>query len=605
MLDNQERVVYVDLKAYLRILRRWLWFIILLAMLASGVNFIANRIQPPQYQASVTIQVGSAQYLQNPNTGLIQTSEQLADTYAVIVKKYPVLQATITKLQIKMPATELLRYFQVRVVPNTALLEITVTYPDAVMAADIANELGAELIASSPTDLALNQQGQIKTLQTEIADAQNVLDTARKDLSSVSAQINTSGNPVPVDLATRRNELISQINAAQANLAQLTTTLAALQKEGTANSLKFVENARIPEKPAGLPILSSTLITALAGAVIAFGLATLFEYLNDTIRSPAEMSAQVGIRQLGSVPPFGKRNVYTDKLITWLQPRSPVSEAYRMVRVGLIYAEKHKNASHRVYIVTSPSPGEGKTVTAANLAVMFSVTGMRVLLIDADIRRPNQHNIFGLNNVIGLSNALTSMGTRIQGAGLYNQVVKDALTGTQASREPQVIDPARKLSLLTSAVVQKTKVPGLDVITAGYSAANPAELLGAAQMQDFVEQLAASEDYDVVIFDTPPALTVSDSYTLANVANATVILVVEARKTRRGAAAHVIQEFAQLSIPIAGVVINRLNPRDVDNAYSYYYGYYGYGGSNNDSAPALKPDVQAVAVNTNDSPDLT
>lgn len=120
--------------------------------------------------------MGSAQYLQNPNTGLIQTSEQLADTYAVIVKKYPVLEATTNKLQLKIQPTALLSYFQVRVVPNTALLEITVTYPDPVIAADMANALGDELIANSPTVLALDQQAQIKTLQSEIANAQNVLE---------------------------------------------------------------------------------------------------------------------------------------------------------------------------------------------------------------------------------------------------------------------------------------------------------------------------------------------------------------------------------------------------------------------------------------------
>ncbi len=593
----------MDLRAYIRIFRRWLWLIILLALIAAGINFIVSRIQAPQYQAAVTIQVGSAQYLQNPNTGLIQTSEQLADTYAVIVKKYPVLEATTNKLQLKIQPTALLSYFQVRVVPNTALLEITVTYPDPVIAADMANALGDELIANSPTVLALDQQAQIKTLQSEIANAQNVLDIARKDLSDTNDKISKIQGTVPPELTTHDNDLVTQINAAQANFAQLSSTLANLQKEGSTNSLTFVEHARIPDKATGLPIVASSLIAALAGAAVAFGLAFLIEYLNDTIRNPAELSSQIGVNLLGSIAPFGKRNTYNGKLITWLQPRSPISEAYRALRVNLMYMEKDKDTHHRVYVVTSPSPAEGKTVTAANLAVTFSMTGMHVLLIDADMRRPNQHSMFGLNNLVGLSNALSSTGPLMPGVAATSKRSADkALSnGNQAHDSANDEEIKSRMALLTSALIQKTEIPGLDVVTSGLPPANPAELLGAIQMQEFVHHLSENEDYDVVIFDTPPVLSVSDSHILASVAHANVLLVVEAGKTRRGAAARAIQQMAALSIPLVGMIVNRLNPRDVDTSYGAYYGYYGYGYSNSSTPQEDRQTIRPVPIISRDA----
>src|SRR5260221_12826897 len=174
----------MELTAYIRILRRWFWLIGLTAIVTGSISFIVGRTQPAKYQASATIQVGSFLSLADPNTGLIQVGQQLAQNYAAIITTYPVLQATVTKLQLPFSADELEKLFQTRIIPNTSLLVVTVTYSDPVVVADIANELAQQLIVNSPTDLTTEQQDQIKLLRSEVASSQDQLKTARSMLTT-------------------------------------------------------------------------------------------------------------------------------------------------------------------------------------------------------------------------------------------------------------------------------------------------------------------------------------------------------------------------------------------------------------------------------------
>src|SRR5262245_23402577 len=155
----------MELTAYIRLVRRWFWLIALAAILAGSISFIVSRTQPPQYQSTTTIQVGSYLNLANPNTAMIQTGEQLAQTYAALAKTYPVLSSTVDKLNLPFSADQLGRMFQTRLISNTSLLSITVTYTDPVVAADIANELAQELIRNSATNLTKDQQQQLSILQ--------------------------------------------------------------------------------------------------------------------------------------------------------------------------------------------------------------------------------------------------------------------------------------------------------------------------------------------------------------------------------------------------------------------------------------------------------
>jgi succinoglycan biosynthesis transport protein ExoP len=554
---------------------------------AGSISFVVTRTQPTQYQASTTVQVGAYLNLANPSSGDFQTAAQLAETYAALMKTYSVLNAVITKLQLPFSTERLASLFQTQLVPGTSLMTITVTYTDPVVASDIANELATQLIASSPTNLTQGQQDQLNILQNEIDQAETELQNARSELKTIQNALNSQNTQEQAILTSRQTELTNQINTTQSSLSQMTATAASLQQQGNINSLRVVEPSRIPQSPVGSSVLTRTLLAAAAGALLAIGAAFVIEYFNDTLRSPSEVMPLMNVPLLGTVAPFGRKNTYKNKLITWTQPRSAIAEAYRALRVNILYRETQDDSSPacRLYAVTSGGPAEGKSVTTANLAVTFAIIGMRVLVIDADLRRPAQHYMFNLPNTTGLSNLWSN-----QPNGAVSAVRRSAQTVYLSSNGKRVED---EVSVLLDQLVQKTDVPGLDVITGGPTVANPAELLDTPEIRGLLEGIVSSQRYDAIFFDTPPSLVVSDTNIIANVAKTKMIIVIEAGRTRRASAARAVQQLAALSIPVLGVVMNRLNPRDLDAGYGqYYYSYTRYN-EQNAKVPAVVESNQS------------
>jgi protein-tyrosine kinase len=215
-------------------------------------------------------------------------------------------------------------------------------------------------------------------------------------------------------------------------------------------------------------------------------------------------------------------------IITHLDPRAPISEQYRTIRTNIQFSSVDE--SIRTLLITSSGPGEGKSTTVANLAIVFAQQGKRVLLIDADLRKPTVHYTFQLNNHIGLTNVLTKQST---------------------------ID----------ASVNKTDIDNLFVMSSGPIPPNPAELLGSKAMDEFLE--AALQQFDMVIFDTPPVLAVTDAQILANKCNGT-ILVVNSGKTEIEPAVKAKELLVSSNGKLLGVVLN--NKKVKDSQYYYYYG---------------------------------
>jgi len=182
----------------------------------------------------------------------------------------------------------------------------------------------------------------------------------------------------------------------------------------------------------------------------------------------------------------------------------------------------------------------------------MAMAGWRVLLVDADLRRPRVHEMFDIDNNVGLSTLLSVNPGDV------------ALQHGERSLAPSLDE-----------CIQDTEIPGLRVITSGHIPLNPTEVLGSASMQRWFQEFQQREDIDVVLFDTPPSLVVADSAVLASAIEVPIVLVVEARETRRGAAVMAKQQFEQLNVQVAGVVLNSVNPRD-RAGYGYGYGYYYY-----------------------------
>ena len=209
-------------------------------------------------------------------------------------------------------------------------------------------------------------------------------------------------------------------------------------------------------------------------------------------------------------------------------PKSSTAEQYRTIRTNIQFSSIDKEI--RTIMVTSASPAEGKSTTTANLAVVFAQQGKRVLLVDADLRKPTAHYTFGMNNVFGLTNVLT------------------------------------KQTELNEAIKQ-SKEDKLDILTSGPIPPNPAELLSSRAMEEFLKK--AKELYDVVIFDTPPVLAVTDAQVLANKCDGTV-LVVSSGKTEKESAQKTKELLTNAQTKILGVVLN--NKKMDSNDYYYYYG---------------------------------
>lgn len=520
---------------------------ILFGFVAAGLTFIVSIRRPPVYQAQATVSIGRYIEAPNPNSGDIRTGIDLAQTYAQIVTTFDVLQATIDTLNLAISPEALRTRITTRIITGTSLLVITVSYDDPVLAADLANTLAQQLIQQSPTNLTEEQQAQIAIINTQIQDLTTRAEQSRIQLAELNAQIDAEKDEaVRENLISQRNSTTDQLNVAQGTIANFTQTIANLQQR--TNALDIVERARIPASQSGSRIETSVIIGALVGAVLAFGVALLIEYLDDVIRTTEDATQTLAIPVMGAVVRFGKRNdKYEDMLLTNYPSMSPIAESYRTARTNMLFTS---NKEHNgVFMVTSANPQEGKTVTIANLAVIMAQAGLQVLLIDADLRRPKVHEVFNLDNNIGLTTLLFSDPKQLNG------------DGSQSDRLPESFHQC----------VKHTGIPKLRVITSGFIPSNPAEILGSEIMEHWINTFRASSEIDVVLIDAPPCLAATDGVLLAAKTGADVLLVVDCGKTRRGAAAKAKEQFTKLGIELRGVIVNRVNPRDEE--YSYY-GYY-------------------------------
>jgi protein-tyrosine kinase len=216
------------------------------------------------------------------------------------------------------------------------------------------------------------------------------------------------------------------------------------------------------------------------------------------------------------------------QLITIDSPRSPITEQYRTLRTNIEFSSVDQE--YKTILVTSSSPGEGKSTTIANLAVTFAQQNKKVLLVDTDLRKPTVHYTFNLKNIRGLTNVLT------------------------------------KQVLLTEAV-QPTQIEHLSILTCGPIPPNPAELLGSTSMSQFIED--AKTQFDVVLFDTPPILAVADAQILANKVDGS-ILVISSGNTDQDAAIKSKDLLESAKGKVLGAVLNKKKAND--SQYYYYYG---------------------------------
>ncbi|HVU12672.1 MAG TPA: polysaccharide biosynthesis tyrosine autokinase [Phototrophicaceae bacterium] len=542
----------MDISHLIRVLRSWLWLVLVAAFVGGGIAFILTSRQVPIYYAQTTISIGQAYQDPNPSQTQLYVGQDLVATYQHLVQTRDVLQGVIDQLKLDMTPNQLQTLISTSAISDTSLIQITVQYTDPILAADIANGVANQLIAHSPTNLTDAQQQQIDLANQQIQSLTQEITQERAQVAKIDAQLQATEDPsITQNLTSQRTVLVNQINQASATVAQFQATIATAQQQ--TNVVSVVDPAIIPVAPRSADAKTSTVFGVFLGAAAAIALVMALDYFDDKLRTVEVATQVLALPIVGAIPRFGKRgDSSADRLVTNYGSLSEVTEAYRRLRTNLVFMTDQDR--QKVLVVTSAGPGEGKSLTTSNLAATLAFAGMRVLLIDADMRRPMLHEMFGLENNIGLSTLLFVD-------------PENANVGSKRSRD----DDMKVLRTLDQCV-QATQVPNLKVITSGFIPSNPSEILGSMLMKRWIEAFRTASNIDVIIIDTPPTLMFADSSILGALVNATALLIVDSTKTRRKAAVQARDQLQQVGVDVKGIVLNRLNPHDNT---SYYGGYYG------------------------------
>ena len=300
-----------------------------------------------------------------------------------------------------------------------------------------------------------------------------------------------------------------------------------------AGGLELLAEAQVPTSPSSPDHRKDLLVGLAAALVLAAAVAFVREQLDDSLRTKEELERQSGLPVLGIIPRVESwRDAEDSHLETRVHPRSAASEAYRTLLTSLDFLNIDRQV--RVLQITSASPGEGKTTTAANLAVAFADAGRRTVIVCCDLRRPRIHRFFSAAADPGFTSVLLGS-----------------------------ID-------LEEATTPAPGTPGLDVLAAGPMPSNPAELLRGARAHDLVRRLR--DEYDLVIIDSPPVLPVADALVLASEVDATLV-VAGAHETTRRRLRRALEGLRQVDAPLVGTVLNGVFAAD---DYGYDVRYYGY-----------------------------
>jgi succinoglycan biosynthesis transport protein ExoP len=335
---------------------------------------------------------------------------------------------------------------------------------------------------------------------------------------------------------------------------------------GTPNNINVVDHAIAPREPVGPQRLVIVAVSALIAVLLGICLATFLEYLDNTVRSAEDVEVMLGLPALAVIPAVASRamgrrflpsigennagngNALTrPELLIDAEPRWSIAEAYKQLRTSILLSTAGR--APKTLLVTSGSPGEGKTTTAANTAISLAQTGARVLVIDADMRNPRIHTVFNIANEAGLSTALS----------------RDASEETI-------------LSLIGS-----PDDGNLRVLTSGPIPPNPAELLGSKSMKLLLQKL--EPHFDHIVIDSPPVMNVTDGVLLASLVDG-VILVVHGGRSTREFVRRARQLLRGVGARIFGVVLNNVK---LSESNYYYQGYYSrrYGAENSAAAKPI------------------
>ena len=384
-------------------------------------------------------------------------------------------------------------------------------------------------IADEKQKIKEEAQKVIETLNQRVAIAKDQEESAKIHLGEVELdQHGLSEKKVEYDVLVRKSDrakFLYELVLGKAKEMDLSS------KESMQN-MRVVDRATAPFKPFKPNTVLTLLLGVMGGLGVGFGLAFFVNFLDDSIKSQDDIETYLRLDFLGYVPNIRTNSIVERDIQTHLHPQSNSSEGFRTIRAAIALAHPEENL--RCVALTSTIPSEGKSLVSCNLSIVTAQTGLKTLLIDADLRRPSIHKAFRLQSPVGLTQYLL---------GKVNSI--DEVTHT-------------------------TEVPNLDLMCSGTVPSSPSELIGSDKMKSFIEEV--KKKYDRVIIDCPPVSAVSDPLVIASICDGTVF-VTKFNKIRRDHARRSVQRIQDAGVKIIGAVINDI---DFEGKDSYYYSYYYY-----------------------------
>ncbi len=472
----------------------------------------------------------------------------------VVTQEYGEIVSQLVKVEARRQDAEV-RYNQIKGVIDSP--ELLSTVPDIMNNLVIQNLRNEELKLKKDMKQLSEKYGakhpRMIKVTTELDEVQrNLISEARKMLNSAKTEYEIAVSKEDF-LKKRRDEQKEEVLGLSRKAIEFNVVAGEalsnkqfyeilLQKHQEAmlssginvSNAQVVDRAIIPDSPMSPDKLSNIMIASFIG--LFFGVAGAFftEYMDDTLKTSSDVEDILGLPFLCYIPSFLIQGKDIKKLPVVANPKSVVAEAYRTLRTGIIFSSAEKSLG--ALLVTSSIPAEGKTTTAANMAVSMAQTGERVLLIDADMRNHNVHKIFDMPNDIGLSNFLI---------------------GDKSLEE---------------SISKVSGVDNLHIITAGALTPNPSELLSSNKMKELVSK--AHEDYDRIILDSPPVMPVADPLILSSIVDG-VVMVVGGGTTSKDTVIASAQSLSGVKAKVVGVVLNNMSTRksDLQQYYPYYHSY--------------------------------
>ncbi|MET0143682.1 MAG: polysaccharide biosynthesis tyrosine autokinase [Ilumatobacteraceae bacterium] len=538
----------MSLKDYATIVRRRGWIVALAVIAAALGSLVMSAMQERIYEADAQMLVNpraNGAVFDQSGTTSAPTLERAINTEIRVIEG----QQVRARVQRNLGLDSLPPTVDAASLDGTDVVALSVRSADPVVAQQLADAY-IDAYVDTRRDQALEG---LDEAQAELAGK---VDELQGQIDAIDQQVAATPDSaqrlqLAASLAGQRQALVTQQATFKERLDQMQVDAAL-----TSGGASVVQSAELPSTPVAPKPVQTLLLACAIGLMLGLAAAFLAEYVDDSVRTQEDLERLTVHPVLAVVP---VKPAPDARPLALSEPYEPAVEPYRGLRTNIMFLAL--DAPLRSIQVTSSLPGEGKTTTAANLAIVLAQAGGRVVIVDADLRRPRVHEVFGVAQTPGLT---------------------DILLG----------EPVELVAHVTDTV---------DVITAGSVPPNPSEMLSSPRLAVFLRELA--ERYDHVIVDSAPVLPVSDSVALSRTVDG-VLMVTQSNRTSRRNVGEALERLDRVGSSVIGVVLNRTKRSGRHDDYGYAYGYgYSMAAMPVDTAPDPAPGPPSAVSANGSAPD--